>query len=678
MIVNIIFKYHIKRKNKKQKINLIKFIYKLFFILNIFLCFIISEKKNYINYNEKPIINNINNVNKKNKLDFNKNCLYEYLNNSEYFRITFMKYSFSFKYKMIKMEYNIGFYDKNNSLILPSNLALYKNLHIICNIITKDKKSIDSLANIYKNKYFNCIEFCKINENIKFGIKIYQINEKIKYLSIYFFTEKIFSFNNLYYNLDNIFEPLLINNEYISFSKIMIKKEINKNLRLKKSYMKYPYCSLKRESTKLEVKWVFNNIYNNYFCLCVGYECLSNNSIESCKYSYYLYIIDNNKSIYKKTEYLFFDFIFEELSSDDVYPIFQKMLEQKFPVHYLTEKKYLYNKYCKNIKECLIILPVLKESKPINGNFLEKYLTLFLKIKVVSTGRGTTFNTNLFYNIDYITYISVGHGVCYFKYFLYNENRIYGKNKNNKILLPPSEKIILIAKKYGWEDKDIIRINLPRWEKYNSNNNPKLISYKKINKNSIFIMFTWRHIKKNKKISYYYLENILKLIYNDILNYNLRKKKMTLYLSFHRLIDINYIKHIKKKMILLKYIKLIEQNEISECLSKSSLVVSDFSSIIFDFIYRGKPFIIFIPDGEDPQLKEIYKNDYYELIKSLKNGTIYFENKYFYINETVNKIIYYINNNFKLDSKLKLFYDSFGFKKQNSIDKFIYYLENLK
>ena len=153
---------------------------------------------------------------------------------------------------------------------------------------------------------------------------------------------------------------------------------------------------------------------------------------------------------------------------------------------------------------------------------------------------------------------------------------------------------------------------------------------------------------------------------------------MTLYLSFHLLIDINNIKHIKKKMILLKYIKLIEQNEISECLSKSSLVVSDFSSIIFDFMYRGKPFIIFIPDGEDPQLKEIYKNDYYELIKSLKNGTIYFENKYFYINETVNKINYYINNNFKLDSKLKIFYDSFGFKIQNSIDKFIYYLKNLK
>ena len=94
-------------------------------------------------------------------------------------------------------------------------------------------------------------------------------------------------------------------------------------------------------------------------------------------------------------------------------------------------------------------------------------------------------------------------------------------------------------------------------------------------------------------------------------------------------------------------------------------------------MYRNKPFIIYIPDAEEPYLKDIYKKDYYELIDSMKNGTIYFENKYFYINETVNKIIYYINNNYNLDIKLKLFYDSFGFKQENSINKFINYLQNL-
>ena len=464
--------------NEYRKKNLINFIYRLILIL--FSVFIIL-KKNQNDYKEDLLLNEIVNCKDNDLMNFNKNCLFKYLNDSEYFRITFIKYSFSFKYNIIKIEYNLGFYDINDKLILPSSLPQNKNFEIICNILINDKESIDSLANIYKNKYFNCIEFCLINENIKFGIKIYQIKQKKNYLSVYYFTDKIFNFNNLNNHLNNKFEPIIINSNYNSYFTKIIKKKDNKNLLLKKSYMKYPFLSLKRDSAVIKGKWFFKNIYNDYFCFCIGFNCLGKNTTK-CKYNYYLSIIDNNKQIYPKTEYLFFDFLFADLSSDDVFPIFQKMIQLNFSVHYITEKKEIYNQYCMNIKECLIILPVKKEYQPINGDFLEKYLILFLKIKVVVSGRGTTFNTNIFYNIDYITYISVGHGVCYFKYFLYSENRIYGKKKNNKILLPPSEKIILISKKYGWEDKDIIKINLPRWDKYNLNKNIILISDNKIKK----------------------------------------------------------------------------------------------------------------------------------------------------------------------------------------------------
>ena len=34
----------------------------------------------------------------------------------------------------IKIIFKIGFYDYNKNLILPSDLTLYNNLHIICNI----------------------------------------------------------------------------------------------------------------------------------------------------------------------------------------------------------------------------------------------------------------------------------------------------------------------------------------------------------------------------------------------------------------------------------------------------------------------------------------------------------------------------------------------------------------
>ena len=110
----------------------------------------------------------------------------------------------------------------------------------------------------------------------------------------------------------------------------------------------------------------------------------------------------------------------------------------------------------------------------------------------------------MFYNIDYISYISITHGVCYFKYFLYEESRCYGRKRIDKILIPPSDKILSFAYKYGWKSRNIIKLNLPKWDKYNKQNNSKS-DLKNIlsNNNSILIMFTWREIIRNKQISSY-------------------------------------------------------------------------------------------------------------------------------------------------------------------------------
>ena len=481
------------------------------------------------------------------------------------------------------------------------------------------------------------------------------------------------NYNDLIYQNDCLFNPFLINNEYNSLYKRIDDKSMNKTLKLKKSYIEYPFYFIKSIVSLKNNQWLFKNIYNYYFCFCKGQNCLNSNIPDDCKYNFYLYIIDNNRDLYQKTDYLFMDFIFVDLSSDDVYPVFKEMEKNGFPVHYITEDIKIYNEYCHKSDKCLTVLLINNKYKPINGDFLEKYLTIFLKLKLVLSGRGTTFNTNIFYNIEYITYICIGHGVCFFKYYLYIDHRIYGIEKNDKLLLPPSSKIINLAKKYGWTDENIIKINLPRWDKYNNKIDYYQKNNTKINNNSIFVMFTWRDIIKSKHISSYYINNISNLIMNDILGKEMNKKNITLYLSLHRLINKEYKKKYQTLSKKTKYIKFIKQNEISECLTKTNLVVTDFSSIVFDIMYRRKPFIIYVPDSNDPKIKEIYTKDYYELIESLNNGTIYFENKYSNINETINKIIYYINNNFTIDPKLEYFYNSFEFKSGNNINKFIDY-----
>ena len=272
----------------------------------------------------------------------------------------------------------------------------------------------------------------------------------------------------------------------------------------------------------------------------------------------------------------------------------------------------------------------------------------------------------MFYNLEYITYICIGHGISYFKYYLYQD--YYEPKRFDKLLIPNSPKLISVSLKFGWKDENLIKFNLPRWDKYNIVNK-SLIDSDIIQSKSIFIMFTWRELEKNRKISSYYINNIMKLLNNEELIDNLLKRNITLYFTLH-----HQLFKYRKKFKDINNIKYIEENDVGECLSKTNLLLSDYSSIIFDMIYRQKPYIIFIPDANDPNLKKIYKKNCYDVIKKFKSNYFRFENIFFDINSTVNKINYYIDNKFELDPRLKKFYDDFNFTHENTINKFINYL----
>ena len=123
---------------------------------------------------------------------------------------------------------------------------------------------------------------------------------------------------------------------------------------------------------------------------------------QNCKHYFYLSVIDKNQHLYEKTDYLFVDFIFSEYSYDDTYPVFKEMLNQNYPVHYMTENQYIYNAHCARQAKCESILYATRANYTISGDFLEKYLTLFLKLKAVVCSRQLNFYSNVFYITDYI------------------------------------------------------------------------------------------------------------------------------------------------------------------------------------------------------------------------------------------------------------------------------------
>ena len=611
---------------------------------------------------------------------FNSFNIFKELQNNS-FKILYLNYSFSKIFHLVKLEYAIGFYDENLNLLNPSEMTLYNDLHFFCFLELSSNNTIYSLAYIYLDKYIKCIEYFKYGEIIKFGLTI---NRKGDFFKIFFDTKDVINYTDISHKNNNDFSPYKIKLKFNSLLKKIKSHKNNATYRLKMTYLRRPILKLRRDYIN-NSNWFFRNFYNEYYCFYIGKNCFNENVPQKCKYLYYAFIIDNERYLYPKTEYIFVDFIFKFLTADDTYPVFEEMINRNYSVHYITEKEEIINKYCQNKTKCQTIIPINKRTYSSYGDFFEKYLPLVLKTKAFISAKERFFHWvgYLFYKIEYITYIAVGHGVCYFKDYLFNRRRIYGSYRNNKILIPPSKVLISIAVKHGWKEENIIKINLPRWDRYNNVNKGIITDgfSGNITNNSILVMFTWRMNKRflgfKNKISPFYMKNLTELLLNEDLKKELEVNNITLYVSFHRYVKDTYNKKIKTILKNNKNIKVIEQNDISECLAKTNLVVTDFSSIIFDLMYRNKPFVIYVPDSNDPKITSLYYYDYIKLIRRMNEGDFKVVNKCNNVEETVKKIIYYIQNKFKIDNDLKNYFDYFDFKPGNNIDKFIDYLLSL-
>ena len=302
---------------------------------------------------------------------------------------------------------------------------------------------------------------------------------------------------------------------------------------------------------------------------------------------------------------------------------------------------------------------------------MERFFGLFLKLKVVITAEQYNTIDNIFYNIEYITYIFLGHGVQYIKSYLYKDYLSY--KKYDKMLLPPCQRIIDVALKGGWKNENIIKIGLPKWDTYDIYNKNKIAFQAEKNiERAIFIMFTWRKVKKGQNMSELYYDNLNNILYNSNINKELQNRNISIYFCYH-----HNLKE-KRKIKTNTNIRYINQNDISYLLKNSSLIITDFSAIMFDAIIQKKPLILYIPDALDTNLKDKYLFDYYETIMKIKKGMIYLYEIFFDLNDVINKIIYYIVNDFALEKEKLKYYNEFKFKNKGNTNKFLRYIKNLK
>ena len=187
----------------------------------------------------------------------------------------------------------------------------------------------------------------------------------------------------------------------------------------------------------------------------------------------------------------------------------------------------------------------------------------------------------------------------------------------------------------------------------------------KITEKQIFFMPTWRNWLKSENSENQkfedtkYFQNIANLITDKKLNNYLEKNDIKLNIYIHQLMQ-DYLKNFGN-IKLGKNIKILPKEvNITEELQKSKLLITDYSSVAYDFYYLNKPIIFFQFDKREYEEKV---GSYVDLDKDL------FGKQAKTVEKCVEEIIEISENNFHYDKDMKQKSDKLREKFLKYVDK---------
>jgi CDP-glycerol glycerophosphotransferase (TagB/SpsB family) len=341
--------------------------------------------------------------------------------------------------------------------------------------------------------------------------------------------------------------------------------------------------------------------------------------------------------------------------------------------------RYLINKDVKGLNIYYSIKKNCKDFKRLNnlGNILdlnsEKYLNIFLKSDKIISSVSDEWVTNPFgRNRDYIkdlfsfNFIFIKNGIIKDD-FSKSLNKL---DSNIKLFVASTikEYNYLLSPKFGYNKNEVVLTGMPRFDNLEKHNKNKL----DVNiKNIILVIPTWRKIIKTQKES---------LVFNKIHSDNFKSTKF--YRFYNSLINDKFLTKIMKlynyKGILCLHYNFaaqwiyFEKNDVfeikescdyQELIMESSLLITDYSSVFFDFGYLKKPIIYTHFDYEEYREQHVEEG----FFNYQKDGFGPVCNN---INSTINSIIESIKNNNTMNSKyLKRINNFFTFFDENNSER---------
>lgn len=320
-------------------------------------------------------------------------------------------------------------------------------------------------------------------------------------------------------------------------------------------------------------------------------------------FSFFKYMIKNHQDVYCY-------YIISNDSTDyDKLKMYKKRL-----LKYNSLKHVIYTMACKSF-----ISSQLASSFPYNNIFFNLYIW-------------RVFNFN---------YVFLQHGItkekvkCFYK----KESGI------DLFCCAANPEYDFVQKYFGYDDIEISKTGFCRYDELVNNSSDN---------NSILFMPTWRKeleidsksVSKKQEERFLksdYYKNIQGLLNNKKLLKSLEKNNIIMYFCLHDNARI-YKKYFKTKCKNIKIVDKTYEKTVNELIKKCSYLITDTSSVAFDFAYQNKSVLYFHFDYEDI-IKKHWEKGYFDYDKHGFGKICYT------VNETSNEIIKAIDMQFKNEKK---------------------------
>ena len=267
---------------------------------------------------------------------------------------------------------------------------------------------------------------------------------------------------------------------------------------------------------------------------------------------------------------------------------------------------------------------------------------LFASAKFIVTSFGIKIGDyeKLIFKMPNISSVFIEHGPTLFKQQSYE---IYNGKKYNYVLVPLPKTRELYKQNAAYANEQMLPGGLPRWD---------FLCREDHEKKNIFMFFTHRSTKGREQE---YFEKINSLINNQRLQSGLRKHNVFLkYAAHHYALYKNVGTNIENGSV-----QIVEPTSISKHIRTSDLLVTDYSSICFDFMYMNIPSIFYRFDFEAEYLNDVDASNHSSAKKfdDLVGNCVYSEEA------CVDTIIRYIESDFRLEYEVRRKYKQLFWKR---------------